>query len=190
MYFPKSQIKTNLYTNGGEYVISSNKSEYVGYYFQISTGKLYTGNSPGDNNQLLEPITPSSDELVNSPNNLITILSPESIDNISRSIPNLSTNLPTSQNYEEGKMVRYFTKKTNELKYKEISKQTYTLLKNKDTSIAWDLYEPEKIEWEIRGNKPITFRNNKQKITKIEQSKKWYGFSKFLKEDYIKYWKP
>jgi uncharacterized protein (DUF2147 family) len=43
MYYPKSQIKTNLYTNGGEYILSTSKIEYKGYYYKVSSGKLYSG---------------------------------------------------------------------------------------------------------------------------------------------------
>ena len=38
-YYPKSQVKTNLYTNGGELIVYSTKEEYKGYYFETSTGK-------------------------------------------------------------------------------------------------------------------------------------------------------
>ena len=40
MYYPKSQIKTNLYTNGVEYILSTTKSGYSGFYYQISTKRL------------------------------------------------------------------------------------------------------------------------------------------------------
>ena len=48
MYFPKSQIKTNLNTNGRflRYVLS--KEEYKGYYFETSTGEYYSGKTPQD----------------------------------------------------------------------------------------------------------------------------------------------
>jgi hypothetical protein len=48
MYYPKSQIKTNLYTNGDEYVIELTKSPYSGYYYLTSTGIAYTGKTPDD----------------------------------------------------------------------------------------------------------------------------------------------
>jgi hypothetical protein len=41
MYYPKSQIKPNLYTNGGEFILSTTKKEYKGYYYKISTGQIY-----------------------------------------------------------------------------------------------------------------------------------------------------
>ena len=41
-YYPKSQIKSNLFTNGKEYSLSSTKEEYTGYYYKISNGNKYT----------------------------------------------------------------------------------------------------------------------------------------------------
>ena len=59
MYYPKSQIKTNLYTNGDEYVIESTQIPYTGYYYLTSTGKAFTGKTPDDKpNQELIPVEP------------------------------------------------------------------------------------------------------------------------------------
>jgi hypothetical protein len=46
MYFPKSQIKPNLFTNGGEYILSTSLEEYKGYYYKVSNGKYFTGKNP------------------------------------------------------------------------------------------------------------------------------------------------
>lgn len=45
-YYPKSQVKTSLYTNGGEYVLITTGANYKGYYYLISTGKKYVGKIP------------------------------------------------------------------------------------------------------------------------------------------------
>ena len=57
-YYPKSQIKNNLYSEG-EYILSTTKVSYTGYYHELSNGKKYTGKNPQDN-----PII----ELILSPN--------------------------------------------------------------------------------------------------------------------------
>jgi uncharacterized protein (DUF2147 family) len=58
MYFPKSQIKSNLFTNGNEYILSTTQQEYKGYYYEISNGRKYTGKTPQDGqNILLLPLT-------------------------------------------------------------------------------------------------------------------------------------
>lgn len=58
MYYPKSQIKPNLYTNGDEYIIQATQAPYIGYYYAISTGQYFTGRTPDDTpNQELIKIT-------------------------------------------------------------------------------------------------------------------------------------
>jgi hypothetical protein len=46
MYFPKSQIKTNLYTKGNLLRYISSKEMYIGDYFETSTGQYYSGKTP------------------------------------------------------------------------------------------------------------------------------------------------
>ena len=53
MYYPQSKIITNLYTNGGEYILSTTKESYIGYYFEISSGQKYTGKTPQDGINIL-----------------------------------------------------------------------------------------------------------------------------------------
>jgi len=62
-YYPKSQVKTSLYTNGTEYILITTREQYKGYYYLTSTGKKYTGKSP--NNSPTTEIIPIS-ELANS----------------------------------------------------------------------------------------------------------------------------
>jgi len=61
MYYPKSQIKTNLYTNGDEYIVELTQTPYIGYYYLTSTGRAFTGRTPDDrpNQELIkvEPVT-------------------------------------------------------------------------------------------------------------------------------------
>jgi hypothetical protein len=53
MYYPKSQIKTNLYTNGSELVTTTNNQLYQGYYYETSNGQLFTGKNPQDGPNIL-----------------------------------------------------------------------------------------------------------------------------------------
>lgn len=55
MYYPKSQVKTGLYTNGSEYVVSTTQQNYIGYYFEVSNGKKYTGTNPSNSAIELTP---------------------------------------------------------------------------------------------------------------------------------------
>ena len=43
MYIPKSQIKENLYTAGGEWWYVDDGTEYVGFYYKLSNGKAFSG---------------------------------------------------------------------------------------------------------------------------------------------------
>ena len=200
MYFPKSQIKPNQYTNGGEYVLFSNKQPYKGYYYETSTQKKYTGKYPGDGeNMLLELLSQQSQTTQNLLNqsqlnknqsfievdiNLDGYISPSPT--ISRFIPSFSPTIPTTQDINNGIYVRYFCKKNNELKYVEISKMDYDLLVGKSSNIAWDLYDPISIPWVIKGDEEKVFSTNKTQINIIENKNKWYGFSQYLKNDYLK----
>ena len=47
-YYPKSQIKPNLYTNGGEYTLIDTGEIYKGYYFKTSTGQAFSGRNYSD----------------------------------------------------------------------------------------------------------------------------------------------
>ena len=50
MYYPKSQIETNLYTAGSEFSTIADGREYIGVYWRTSKGKYYTGTNPQDSN--------------------------------------------------------------------------------------------------------------------------------------------
>jgi hypothetical protein len=197
MYYPKSQIKTNQYTNGGEYILSTTKEEYKGDYYETSNGEKYTGKTPQDNlNILLTPII----QTINLPTNDINPTPAIIVNNIiedqynptttpvSRNIPPINITLPTAQEQSLGVFTRYFCKKTNENIYLEINKETYTQLKSKDPKIAWDLYEPQYILWQIKGNKEQTYIVNRNITILLEQNQKWYGFPQSFKEDFLKYY--
>ena len=193
MYYPKSQIKTNLYTNPGEFVNATTLEPYSGYYFTISTGKFFTGKTPQDGTtQLLLPIF----EQTNLTNNSVT---PERVEiTISlngeyshtakpRLIPQSNPTQPTPNDYVNGLFTRYFCKKNNELKYMEIDQPTYTKLKSQDTSMAWDLYTPTLIQWYIAGEIEKIYNVNKSIVNLVEVEEKWYGFSQYFKQNYAKY---
>jgi hypothetical protein len=194
MYYPKSQIKPNLYTNGEEYIISLTKEGYTGYYYEISTGQKYTGKFPGDGQNLLliqSIFVTSKSETSNypSPPTLIESFDP-SQDKIilSRTIPSSNLTLPTPQDQQNGQFSRYFCKKTNENKYIEIDQDTYKKLSSKDQTIAWDLYNPIQIIWLIKGDKTQIYSSNKGSVSVIEQQRSWYGFTQWFQDKFLKYY--
>jgi hypothetical protein len=192
-FYPKSQIKQNLYTNGGEYILSTTKEEYKGYYYEISSGKRYTGKSPNDApNLLLEPIVSPS---AIPPNNTIPTITTDTFNVYSilnkplpeRTIPQYQQTLPTQKDQQLGVFSRYFCKKTNEIKYIEISQSTFSQLQSKSPQIAWDLYTPISTLWYIKGDREKVYTTNKNLIKLIEDSQKWSGFTQYFKEDFSKY---
>jgi hypothetical protein len=196
MYYPKSQIRSNLYTNGGEYINSTTNVNYSGYYYELSNGKSYTGKTPedGPNILLVLPITTTNpyNENLNPPIGEITLIEDyeyqPNLEIMSRSLPSPSPTIPTTQEQQVGAFTRYFSKKNNELKYMEINKETYTQLKSKDPKIAWDLYSAQLISWQIKGTKETVYKANKSSAALIEKNQKWYGFSQYFKDQFSKYY--
>ena len=191
MYFPKSQITPNLYTNGGEFILTSTNQNYIGYYYKVTNGRIFTGKTPEDGDNILL-------KMVDSEPPFQTEISLQPIDTFSY----IYYNKPTPEKYlpygsqpsisptdiEAGKFIRYFAKKTNELKYLEVNEKTYTELSTNSPSIAWEIYDSAQIEWLITGPQELAYNKNEQKVHEVEQKQKWYGFSTFLKEDYLKYY--
>ena len=71
MYFPKSQIIENLYTNGGELKPFNTETEYTGYYFRTSDNRFFSGKNPDDTpNVPLIPIT--TETTFSSPTSITT----------------------------------------------------------------------------------------------------------------------
>ena len=195
MYYPKSQIKPNLYTNGGEYILSTTKENYKGYYYEISTGQKYTGINPNNPPNILlslpsNPQTPYSPPP--SPNLIVTQ------DELSeglykqspsiRFIPQFNLTLPTSQDQQNGQFTRYFCKKNNEILYLEIDKDTHDKLRSQNSQIAWDLYTPISLLWQIKGNKEQVYSSNRASAIAIEQNLKWSGFSQYFQDRLLKYY--
>lgn len=230
-YYPKSQVKTSLYTNGGEYVLITTGANYKGYYYLISTGKKYVGKIPTNGpsieivplgtNLNISPqspsLTPSEDPygfsrntqntnrmsfLDISQDTSITYQVPENISTelnaplytppsqvyLNRQVPTFSPSLPTNQDSANGYFMRYFCKKNNELKYIEINQATYTKLFNQDKDIAWDLYSPAEIKWQLTGDPTQVSNSNLASITYIESTQNWVGFSQYFKNNFLKYY--
>ena len=194
MYYPKSQIKTNLYTNGGEYILSTIKEDYKGYYYEISNGQKYTGKNPQDGPNIL--LIFQSNPIIYSPpppNEFIVTQNELSGDSYKqtlpiRFIPQFSLTLPTSQDQQNSQFTRYFCKRNNDIQYLEINQDTFKKLQKKDPQIAWDLYTPVSLTWQITGNKEQVYNSNRASAIAIEQNLKWNGFSQYFQDKFLKYY--
>lgn len=207
-YYPLSQIKPSLYTNGEEYVLSTTQENYIGYYYELSNGKRYTGKTPQDGlNILLLPnlslplnlVQETAGEVIEPFN----ILTPD-VDNPSlyspldkkilgglsnRFVPLYNATQPTQQDYNVGVFTRYFCKRRNQNTYIEIDQKTYNLLKQKSKNIAWDLYAPIQMLWYLTGSEMTVAKANKGLVMNLETTQKWYGFSQYFKNDFTQYHK-
>jgi len=205
-YYPKSQITPNLYTNGGEYTTYVNQASspptYTGYYYAVSNGQKFTGKVPGDGPNLKlykiqeNAYAESATNPIDDPSIIqydyfldLKYAQIKKINlNTTRYLPSPNPTTPTLKDQSLGVFTRYFCKKRNELKYIEIDKNTYTKLFTQDNTIAWDLYSPEKTLWYIKGDKEQIYKANKGLISLIEQQQKWYGFTQYFQDKFLKYY--
>ena len=169
MYFPKSKIITDRYTNGGELFYKNTGTPYQGYYHILASGEVFSGKSPTDG-QVLELVytTNYNDK---SPNELNTFqVSPTSIfklydfgtsklpyDNIRKqnqieyppTVLIEPTYIQPTVSYPS--FIRYFVKRVNNVLFIEIDQQQYTSLKSKDRSYNWPSYIPFSLPWTTGG---------------------------------------
>ena len=190
MYYPKSQIKPNLYTNGGEYILSTTEEDYKGYYYLTSTGQLYTGKNPnqGPNILLIDVSSIETTYPYPSPITVNLVATSPSPSLPTRAIPAFNPNPPTQQEKTNGQYTRYFCKRNNELKYIEIDLNTFTLLSTHSPQIAWDLYTPTPVLWQIQGDKNTVYVSNQASVYSIEKKLQWYGFSQYFQGQFLKYY--
>jgi hypothetical protein len=205
MYYPKNQILTDQYTEGDSLVYANSSQDfYVGYYFQTSDGKIFTGRNPNDkpNNELKAQVeTPGGDAeldgigtytedtnefvlpvfyMVNKKINPFAIPPSRPI----QSIP-----LPTSQNYEVGEFQRYFTSKMNEVQYTEISKSLYTRFIKRQNTVDWGLYTAFTIPWLISGKRNDVYNINQKTVERIQNNNLLSGFKSYFKNVYDQYFR-
>jgi hypothetical protein len=207
MYYPTSQITPNLFTNGGEFTIITDKSDYAGYYFKTSKGKYFTGRNQDDrpNIELIPSILQSAEKAelsieqqstpVDTTINYPTEFNVELYNNLKKVntndsvlTPTYNPVLPTQQNYQAGEFRRYFCKKTNEYQYIEINQDTFTKLAAKDPQILWQLYQPFFIDWQLTGDKQKVAQINRNSTELVVFRNKFFGLNEYLKFDYTKYY--
>jgi hypothetical protein len=194
LYLPKSQVVTGLYSNG-DLVLKFTNELYYGDYYKTSKGQYFTGKTPSVSPSLelilpSESTTQSDDaDIAYNTNGVIY----KSIKNIPQGTyfitPQYNPVLPTQQDYQIGEFRRYFVKKTNELLYIEVNKDTYENILNKNTQWLWQDYLAFNIPWSITGDKLTVAKTNKNIVDLSIQRLSLYKFNDYLRNDYTKYYK-
>jgi hypothetical protein len=212
-YYPKSQVKTNLYTNGTSPTLYKIEDQtiYSGYYHQLSNGKYFSGKTPQDtpsfelttftrtsfpspitlNSVPVYPVlTPEGTEIyVSYPNDFSSQEYPK-FEEVTLNSPSYNPNYPSPQDYQIGEFRRYFCKKTNEIKYIEIDKNYFDSLAAKSPNVLWSLYLPFYLDWQLTGNEEQVARVNKNNAELTAQRLRLPGLLEYLRFDFTKYYKP
>jgi hypothetical protein len=119
----------------------------------------------------------------------LTIKKINTINPPTTNLPTYSPNIPTPSDYDVGEFTRYFCKKTNEIIYLEINKDTYTKLTSKDPTYLFQMYIPFKFQWVITGEKEKVYTSNRNITRYISEKFNFPFLNKYLREDYLKYYK-
>jgi hypothetical protein len=205
MYFPKSQVKTNLYTNGGELIFLNSNTPYKGYYYKTSDGRYFSGKTPNE--------SPSFEIIKINPNESVTNL-PLSLQVEDIPLDNLyiiedgyarSTNLSfnqkapsppkqsypivTENDYKLGEFQRYFLKKGNEIKFLEISLEDYRKYVNRDKDVMFELYTPIQINWILTGEEKQVYQVNQSIVARAEREQNLPGFTQYFRGKFTQFYK-
>jgi hypothetical protein len=205
MYYPKSQVKTNLYTNGEDFISLNNSTPYKGYYYETSNGKYFSGKTPNE--------SPSFEivkiNLNESPTNLSTNLQVENfpVDNLyiiengyanstrlnfnqtPPSPPKQSYPIVTDNDYKLGEFQRYFLKKGNETKFLEISLEDYRKYVNQDKDVMFELYTPIQINWILTGEEKQVYQVNQSIVARAEREQTLPGFTQYFRGKFTQFYK-
>lgn len=195
MYIPKSKIQSNLFTNGGEYLLDG--VDYTGRYYLLYNGKAYTGIDQYDGTpQLLVKYTPQNSLTANDrvTDDLVfpfeRASSTEDYSSITPTVaPLVQAPLqyfsnPSPNEISIGEMIRYFLKRFNDQRFVEVNLETYNSINNKDKKYAWELWIPFEVPWVIKGSEEEVVKSNKQIVYYTEQRYKVRGLAKFLKNNF------
>lgn len=200
MYYPKSQIITNLYTKGGELAFAKSTTTYIGYYYETSDGRYFSNKSPedtpsnelfptskGENNTTSKfPQPPKRDSYYLIKGIYSVLPYPE---NYAPSKPKQISPLPTSEEYELGEFTRYFAYKSSTNQTIEITKKEFIQYENQDSSVQYELYTPVTLIWVLKGKLEEVAQTNFNLVNLKEKGDNLPGFSKYFRGKYTQYFK-
>lgn len=206
-YYPLNRVKTNLRTNGSEFLL--NGQPYRGYYYITYDGNAFTGKDPVQGPSLtlskIEIPKPST----NVQNGPIPGVENDVYNNIAvpslQVLPTFQTPQPffpqpTDTDYKRGSITRYFAKKRDQAGFViEVNKETHDSLKNTDSVYDYITYEAISTFWQITGPLYDNRVNKQYAVAGIIDTNKrlidlkepgFPGLKAFIGEDYAKFAKP
>jgi hypothetical protein len=147
LYYPKSHITTNLRTDGKEWMFEDG-TEFKGFYHKYIDGTVLSGAvfHKTDSKKLIPYI-----DKVTQPNNV------EYDALIKRPIiksPYYIFPIPKLEDYEVGKITRYFIRRRNDVNpsnIMEIDKDQFLSWKKPNFGIDSTLYIATEVEWKLTG---------------------------------------
>ena len=126
MYLPKSKYKQAKHTRGGEYSLKSDSKPYTGYYFETYENRFFTGKTP----------TSKSVELIANSGDEPPVVVKFNQDNV----------VPTPEDRNKGRYIRYFLKDTRTSRIIEVYKSKFYELSTKTyihgISLSWTIKGP------------------------------------------------
>lgn len=216
-YYPPSKILENQSTTGNDYTLDG--TPYAGKYYITFDGTAYTGANPIiGKNELLEPVAKyKNSPVLNSgklPSALTTKMVNATPDKRTLNLPVETTNkgvfyaggptpyypYPIQDDYDLGYIIRYFTKRKNNLGYiTEISDLEYNSIQNGTVPYDVSMYMSGKIFWKLTG--PLNFVRISQYDTRAgiidtnkrlveDLDKRMLGMVEFINGEYAKYARP
>lgn len=203
MYYPKSKIKENLFTKGGEYFVTATQENYTGYYYKVADSQYFTGKNPSSPNSFsLTPYsTPQPQNLSSPPQlsskiNYSVITDPSYLESknitnffIVNNLPIYYHPIPTEQDYQIGEFERYFLSKINETKFVETNKLEYLRYLNSDPDVSYQLYTPIKLSWVLTGKREQVYEVNLKSAERVQFNFRLRGFTQYFKGRFTQFYR-
>ena len=203
-YYPKSQIITNLYTNGEE-LADDNQVTYTGFYYKTSDNRYFTGKNPNDTPNIELFLIPTdepdadpelglegassieqSEYIYPAGYRLSTTLN---VSNPAPSQPVSITSLPSEEDYERTEYQRYFLSNAKQISFIEIDENQYQLYLKRDPSVLFRSFIPFNIPWVITGNRNDVYNINKKTTERVVKNFKLRGFEQYFKNQFDQYFR-
>ena len=212
MYIPKNKIKTNQYTRGNEFELLIDRTPYVGPYWLMYNGKIFSGVDPDDipqeelvpvTKQIPFPYTPpnfkqvyaydwNTETVPGQYQDMELITTYNEIKDVDMTkvslLPQEFYPSPTDEAYINGSFNRYFCIKANEPIFTEIDRGVYNALNDHNPNYDWIMYSIFSIIWVLTGNEEDVEQTNFNQVAILEKRLNQKGLGEYLKGNYIQYY--